>query len=211
MNYKAITLTLILLICNINNASSQLTEFNKQRHQLNKTLMLSLGSWASLNIIGSGIGWARSNDNQNKSFHQMNVMWNVVNLGLSIPGYLRAANAKTDLNLFETFDEQRKAESAFLINSGLDLAYISSGLLLLNKSTDDPVEKSQFSGFGNSIIIQGGFLLVLDWIAFSIHRSHSKKDLSPILKKIELSDSGFGLKWNISVTNKNKCNVNKLL
>ena len=52
--------------------------------------MLSLGSWASANIVGSGIGWARSYSEENKYFHQMNVMWNLVNLGLAIPGYIKA-------------------------------------------------------------------------------------------------------------------------
>ena len=52
--------------------------------------MLSLGSWASMNIVGSGIGWARSNSEENKYFHQMNVMWSLVNLGLAIPGYIKA-------------------------------------------------------------------------------------------------------------------------
>ena len=59
--------------------------------------MLGLGSWAGLNILGSGIGWATSTNGQNKSFHQMNVMWNVVNLGLSIPGYFRAKMVKQNL------------------------------------------------------------------------------------------------------------------
>ena len=211
MKIKLILLATLIFVGNTKVFFSQLNEFNTHRHQTDKKLMLTLGSWAGLNIIGSGIGWATSTNEQNKSFHQMNVMWNVVNLGLFIPGYLRAKNGKTKLSLFETLDEQRKTETVFLINAGLDLAYISSGLLLLNKITDDPVKQSQFSGFGNSIIIQGGFLLVLDWIAFSVHRVHSKKNLSPLLRQLELSDSGIGFKWNIGATNKSKIKFNKIL
>ena len=203
MKIKILFLSFILFIGNSKSVFSQLNEFNVHRHQTDKKLMIGLGSWAGLNIVGSGIGWATSTNEQNKSFHQMNVMWNVVNLGLSIPGYFRASNGKTKLSLFETLDEQRKTETIFLINAGIDLAYISSGLLLLNRSTEDPMKKSQFSGFGNSMIIQGGFLLLFDWIAFSIHRKHSKKSLSPLLQKIELSSNGIGLKWNIGKS-KNK-------
>ena len=197
MKIKLILLVTLIFFGNTKVFFSQLNEFNTHRHQTDKKLMLTLGSWAGLNIIGSGIGWATSTNEHNKSFHQMNVMWNVVNLGLSIPGYFRAKNGKTKLSLFETLDEQRKTETIFLINAGIDLAYISSGLLLLNRPTEDPMKKSQFSGFGNSIIIQGGFLLLFDWIAFSIHRKHSKKSLSPLFQKIEMSTNGIGLKWNI--------------
>ena len=203
MKIKILFLSFILFIGNSKSVFSQLNEFNAHRHQTDKKLMLGLGSWAGLNIVGSGIGWATSTNEQNKSFHQMNVMWNVVNLGLSIPGYFRASNGKTKLSLFETLDEQRKTETIFLINAGIDLAYISSGILLINQSTQDPSKKSQFLGFGNSMIIQGGFLLLFDWIAFSIHRKHSKNSLSPLLQKIELSTNGIGLKWNIGKS-KNK-------
>ena len=159
--------------------------------------MLSLGSWASANIIGSGIGWATTDNQQNKYFHQMNVFWNAINLGLAIPGYIKTNRSKTDLSLFKTLDEQRKIEAIHLINAGLDLAYISSGLLLKNKTPKNQEEKNQFMGYGNSILIQGGFLLIYDWIAYAMHRRHVKKNLNPLLQKIEVSSSGIGLRFNL--------------
>ena len=158
--------------------------------------MLGLGTWASMNIIGSGIGWATSNIEENKYFHQMNVMWNLVNLGLSVPGYIKAKKGDSGLNLYNTLEAQRITETVFLVNAGIDLAYIGSGLLL--KSRAPIAENSnQFIGYGNSLMLQGGFLLLFDWIAYSIHRKHAKTKLAPILQKIEPSDLGIGIKYKL--------------
>ena len=177
--------------------NAQLDDYNKERLSMDKNLMLGLGTWSSLNLLGSGLGWAISTDESIKYFHQMNVMWNVVNLGLAIPGYIKARKGKSNLSLYETLDDQRKTETIFLVNAGIDLAYISSGLMLKNRASKDPSKETQFIGYGNSIILQGGFLLLFDWIAFSIHRSHSKNKLSPFLRRIQPSDDGIGLKFNL--------------
>ena len=185
-------IALLTYVINQNTSFTQIQEFNTQRHTMDKRLMLGLGSWASMNLVGSSIGWAVSEDQSNKAFHQMNVFWNAVNLGLSIPGYLKANKGKTKLSLAKTIEEQHKTETIFLINAGIDLAYISSGILLRNRQEQNMDKKNQFIGFGNSIILQGGFLLVFDWIAFGMHRNHARRNLNPILKKIEPSNSGIG-------------------
>ncbi|MDA9817300.1 hypothetical protein N9C19_00855 [bacterium] len=101
------------------------------------------------------------------------------------------------MSFFETLNQQRKTETVFLINAGLDLAYISSGFILKNRQTQDPTEQAKNNGFGNSIILQGGFLLIFDWLAFSIHRRHLKNELNPVLKRIQPSSSGIGLILNL--------------
>jgi hypothetical protein len=186
----------VLFVTNSNQAFGQLQDFNAQRYRTDKNLMLGLGTWASMNIIGSGIGWATSNIEENKYFHQMNVMWNLVNLGLSVPGYIKAKKGDSGLNLYNTLEAQRITETVFLVNAGIDLAYIGSGLLL--KSRAPIAENSnQFIGYGNSLMLQGGFLLLFDWIAYSIHRKHAKTKLAPILQKIEPSDLGIGIKYKL--------------
>ena len=141
------TLFIFLFAINNNDCLSQFQEFNQQRHEMDKRLMLGLGSWASLNLVGSGIGWAVSTNESTKYFHQMNVMWNAVNLGLSIPAYIKAHRGNNRLSFFETMNDQRKTETVFLINAGLDLAYISSGLLLKNKPTQDPNPRRSYFKF----------------------------------------------------------------
>ena len=191
MLMRALLITTLLLSTM---SYGQLTDFNAQRYKIDQDLMLTLGSWATINIVGSGVGWATASNDEMKYFHQMNTLWNTVNLGLAIPGYLKAKRKRTDLDFYTTADEQRKTETVFLINAGLDIGYVSAGLLLRNMATSNAAYKDQFTGYGNSLLIQGGFLLFFDWIAYGIHRKHSVKELSPLLKRIDLSASGIGLK-----------------
>lgn len=160
--------------------------------------MIGLGSWATANFVASGIGWASAPNEEMKSFHQMNVLWNTVNIGLAIPGYLKAKKENRALGFSETISAQHKTEKIFLINSGLDIGYISAGLLLRSEARTNLEKRDQFNGFGNGLLLQGGFLLVFDLTAYFIHNSHSKKSLSPLLNKIELSNSGLGLKINLA-------------
>ena len=176
----------------------QLQDYNAQRYKTDKNLMIGLGSWASLNIVGSGIAWAIAQNEEMKNFHQMNVMWNVVNLGLAIPGFIKAKKGKKELTFFETLEEQRKTETIFLINSGIDIAYMSAGLLLRSKASAALEKEDQYRGYGNSVLVQGGFLLLFDWIAYSIHRKHSKNELSPLIRSLDVSDNGLGIKFNLN-------------
>lgn len=189
-----IILTLVSNTC----YSQNLTEFNEERTKTDQRLMIGLGSWATANFIGSGIGWATAPNEEMKSFHQMNVLWNTVNIGLAIPGYLKAKRENSNQTLFETLNAQQKTEKIFLINSGLDIAYVSSGLLLRSAAKTNLDKRDQFNGLGNGLILQGGFLLVFDLTAYFIHNLHRKNDLNPLMEKIELSDTGLGIKINIS-------------
>lgn len=194
--------TLLLLISLVYTAcfSQKLTDFNETRLKTDRHLMIGLGSWATANFIGSGIGWATAPNEEMKSFHQMNVLWNTVNLGLAIPGYIKARKQKTDLSVFETLNAQQKTEKIFLINSGLDVGYIATGFILRSEAKTNLEKQDQFNGFGNGLILQGGFLLVFDLTAYFIHNRHRKKGLNPIIRNIQLSDTGLGIKWSIAST-----------
>jgi hypothetical protein len=170
-----------------------LQNFNKERAQIDKRLMIGLGSWATTNFIVSGIGWATAPKNEAYYFHQMNVLWNTVNLGLAIPGYFKAKKEVRTLTLQETIKAQRKTENIFLINTGLDLVYISSGVMLRNLAQSDLSKKDRFNGFGNGLILQGGFLFIFDLTAYAIHKCHANK----FLTNLEISPTGLGFNWNI--------------
>jgi hypothetical protein len=157
--------------------------------------MIGLGSWATSNFMISGIGWAIAPKSEIYYFHQMNVFWNTVNLGLAIPGYMRAKNDNRTLNLSETKKIQRKTENIFLINTGLDIAYITSGFILRYSAESNLSNKDRFNGFGSSLILQGGFLFLFDLTAYAMHKFHANK----FLNNIEISNNGFGLKWNVKV------------
>ena len=182
----------------------QYVSFNEARLEVDKKLMLGLGTWATANFVSSGIGWSQANSTESTYFHQMNVMWNVVNIGLAIPGYIKATKANTDLNYETTLLEQRKTEKIFLINTCLDVAYISSGWLLLNRSkVMEPVQE-RFSGYGKSLLLQGGFLFLFDLTAYLTHKTHGKQLVNSSLGSIGMSPTGIGLTWNIPPVKINK-------
>jgi hypothetical protein len=175
----------------------QYVPFNTTRVEVDKKLMLGLGTWATTNFIASGIGWSQAKTTESQYFHQMNVMWNLVNIGLAIPGYVKASKARTDLTYEQTLQQQKKTEKIFLINTCLDVAYVSSGLLLLHKSKEtSPVDQRQ-SGYGKSILLQGGFLFLFDLTAYLTHKTHRKQLINSSIGSIGMSPTGIGLSWNI--------------
>ena len=178
--------------------AQSLQEFNGNREDINKKLMIGLGSWATANFIASGIGWATTVPNgEARYFHQMNVMWNTVNIGLAIPGYIKAKNSSSTLTFAETVRKQHQTEKIFLINTGLDVGYMASGLILRSAAKSNLEKQNQFNGYGNSLLMQGGFLFLFDLTAYAIHNRHSKKSLDNLLNSIEMSSNGIGLKWHL--------------
>ena len=135
------------------------------------TGMYVLGSWAILNLATGAYGWSQTTGDT-KYFHQMNFFWNTVNI--SIAGIALYSNYTTDLTLLsneELLNEQMKTERLLLINSGLDVLYIGTGFLLKGLSDRNAGRADLLKGYGNSLILQGGFLLVFDLILYGILRT----------------------------------------
>jgi len=169
------TIFLILFLATVAVQAQDLPSFNQARLKTDQRLMLSLGTWAGANITAGTIGWATAQQPELKAFHQMNVMWNAVNLGLAVPGYLRARNTKAVQSLSQTLSEQQKTERIFLFNTGLDVAYITAGFLLRSMALNNQAKTDQLNGFGNGLILQGSFLFAFDLTAFAIHHRHGKQ------------------------------------
>lgn len=185
------------LLSTLLSSAQSLEQFNKERIQTDKRLMVGLGTWATTNFIVGGIGWSTVTSGEAHYFHQMNVMWNTVNIGLAIPGYLKAKKANSSLSFGETIRTQHRTEKVFLINSGLDIAYMAGGLLLRSEAKTNTTKQDQFNGYGTSLLMQGGFLFVFDLTAYMIHNRHSKKSLDKLMNSVELSSTGLGIQWNI--------------
>jgi hypothetical protein len=178
-------------------SAQSLLEYNSERLKLDQNLMIGLTSWSLSNAAVSSYGWATTDD-EAKYFHQMNVMWSGVNLALAIPGYFKAR--KTDPNSFtfaQTWKEQLKTEKIFLFNTALDLVYMGSGLLLKQRAQLDDVNYYRFRGFGNSLLLQGGFLFLFDLTATFLHTKHRNEKLNRFLEKVEMSDNGLGVKFRL--------------
>ena len=183
---------LILLLSGYIVLSQDLTEFNRDRLNINEKGMLVLGTWAVGNILVGGIQSFRT-EGETRAFHQMNAGWNVVNLAIAGFGYYSALKGEMDLSMAGTLEEQFKMEKILLFNAGLDLGYIGLGAYLNERGKRDVNRAEQLRGFGKSIMMQGAFLFVFDITMAWIHRAHYRNELLPFLgdAKWSLSPSGF--------------------
>lgn len=145
---------------------ASLLDFNLARMDHQKKAMLVLGGWAVTNIATGAI-MSSQRQGSDKYFHRMNAYWNVVNLGIAGLGYLSAAREQPEmLGLFGSSDAHFGFQRILLLNAGLDVGYIMGGLYLNERSRrfslEDPEKEARLKGFGKSIMLQGGFLLLFD-------------------------------------------------
>lgn len=182
-------LTFIFLIVSTRTfAQDSLKSFNYSRNQITTTGMKVLGSWAIVNIGAGTAGWASSKGGSNKYFYQMTAIWGAANLGAALLGYTGAKNnTNKQLNAAESLKAQQKIEKIFLINGGLDVAYIGTGIFL--KHRGDNRNSDQLKGYGSALIVQGAFLLLFDGTMYSTQRSNGNK-LRRFLEKNPISFNG---------------------
>jgi hypothetical protein len=147
---------------------------------INNRGMYVLGGWAVTNIAAGAYGWA-SFDGQSRYFSQMNLFWNVINL--SIAGIALFSNLSTDLSLTgseEMLTKHLKTEKIFLVNSALDVGYMGAGFLMRHLSANTEKRGEMLKGYGNSVILQGGFLLVFDMLMYFIMRDFRTANVETI-------------------------------
>ena len=195
INMKYISLIFIFLSFSTRIFSQNLTlpNFNQERNDLNRKGMTVLGSWAGANLVTNGILLSNSSGSD-KYFYQMNVYWNVVNGALAGLGVLGAKKKQGNLSAFQTLEEQSSTEKTFLINTGLDAAYVMTGVYLLEKSKNSMDNQDMLKGYGQSVILQGGFLLLFDGIMYGVHRSHLKKGKA-IFENLTFTGNQVGFVW----------------
>lgn len=164
-----------------------LKEFENTKNEINRTGMLVLGGWALANIV-SGTTLSFTTKGEAKYFNQFNALWNTINLGLALNGLF---NTGTDsLSLLNSVTGHQTLQNIFVLNAGLDLAYIATGLFLKEKAKNSD-KKDILNGYGNSLLVQGAFLLVFDAAMFFIHQNNANVTLYPLLGT--LTDPGVGL------------------
>ena len=173
-------------------ASSPLLTFNEKQIRIKRIGMLTLGSWAAGNMAVSGVA-AFNTTGSNRYFHQMNVYWNVVNLALAGFGYYGATRADpTGMDLAKTLKDYYGTEKTLLFNAGLDVGYILGGLYLTERAKNAGKGRDQLKGFGQSVMLQGGFLLLFD-TAFYLVLQHQEKHLPELLSG--LTFTGNAVAW----------------
>ncbi len=178
--------------------SDALAQYNKQRLQITRVGMLTLGGWALANMGTSGILLSQ-NSGSRYYFHQMNVFWNVVNLGLAGFGYYNAATSDpASFSLAESIQEQNNIEKLLLFNAGLDVAYLVGGFYLSERSRRDSPQSERWKGYGQSLLLQGGFLLVFDAVLYTVLHQASP-ELSSLLSSVQLTPVGIGFTYRLGI------------
>ena len=152
--------------------SQDYSTFYAKSQMINRSGMYVLGGWAITNIVVGAVGWKQTHG-EYRYFHQMNLFWNTINL--TIAGFALAGTFSTDfmdMSGTEIMEKQLKSERLFIINAGLDLLYIGGGLYMNYRATRSEKNRDLLSGYGKSIMLQGGFLLGFDLVMYFIQRSH---------------------------------------
>ena len=169
--------------------------FYKEQIQINQDGMKVLGGWAAANFIGSGIATGQT-QGSTKHFHQMNIYWNIVNGGLVAFSTLQANKQGQHLpdNWEANRISQKKIEKLFLINTGLDLVYMGTGAYLLNKSSTSSSSSEMLRGYGQSLILQGGFLFLFDGMMYLVHHKHGLKH-NKLLNQIAFDGQRISVRW----------------
>jgi asparagine N-glycosylation enzyme membrane subunit Stt3 len=85
---------------------------------------------------------------------------------------------------------QLRTENLYLFNAGLDVAYLATGLYLLEKSRNPQSARSanRWRGYGHSLLVQGSFLLLFDGFQYGAHHRHGR-DLYPLLSRLSVGPS----------------------
>jgi hypothetical protein len=118
----------------------------------------------------------------------MNTIWGGIDFLTALMGYAGAEkDARKDLSASETLKRQERIEKIFLINGYLDVAYIGTGLYL--KLAGDSRNSPMMKGYGESIIVQGGFLLIFDGLIYHSEKANGGK-LRHFLEKHPITFNG---------------------
>jgi hypothetical protein len=152
--------------------SEKIKSLSEERLKINKNGMLILGGWSVANIA-AGIALGLNKNNPNKDFFAMGGMWNAVNLGIAAFSLNTISKTVPISNLLMEISEQSKIESILLFNAGLDIAYITAGGLLIQRSLAlNNNNSDRLKGYGQNLIMQGAFLLIFDSIMYVTLHKH---------------------------------------
>ena len=200
MKYALTIVLTALLWLTAQGQTHSLDDINQTRTQYTRNGMLTFTTWTGVNLIGSTIGYFTT-EGELKHFFEMNVYFNAINTAIAIPGMISAFRAKrTGLNFQKTVKEVQNTKVAYLVNGVLDISYITAGFWLREAGSNPSRSESdqvRFKGFGSSLIMQGSFLLIYDYIAYGFHTANGNR-LNEHWDKITVhpfTSSGMGINF----------------
>lgn len=174
---KMLLLLFIFITVDNSLAQTSLDKINETRCQHSLNGMIAFSSWTGANLVAGTVG-VLTTKGEMQHFFEMNLYFNAVNLAIAIPGLLGAVKAKrTGLSFEQSVKEMQKVKTVYLVNGVLDFTYITAGFLLREMSHNNSHDiqlKNRLAGYGNSLIVQGGFLLIYDFIEYGLHAMNGK-------------------------------------
>jgi len=163
--------------------------------KIRKTGMAILGTWAVGNMITGAIGRSQATG-QTAYFHEMNLIWNVVNLGIAGAGYYFTSTGSMPEDASALLNDQVSFQKTLLFNAGLDLAYIAGGFYLMERAKNTTDRPERLKGYGKSVVLQGGFLFIFDIILHTVHSKQSSQ-ISDFLAHVQLGPNQVGFVFGL--------------
>ena len=154
-----------------------------------------LGAWGLANIAAGGAGYFIATNKEWKYFHLMNLSWGLVNTaigGMGLSGVKQEMTQK--LNCNDMLQHYESNKRLYLINAGLDMAYIGAGAFLWEHSKNVSSHTELWNGFGKSVAMQGLFLLFFDSTMYASHSSKNRKWYG-LMQGLCLSNNGIGFHY----------------
>ena len=159
--------------------------------------MKVLGLWGIASMADGGVGYFTAKQDEWKYFHEMNAVWGVVNTGVAVFGLQNSRKEMTErINYDQAYDRFKATKKLYLINAGLDVLYMATGLVLTKSAENSKNNQTILNGFGKSIVLQGAFLFVFDNFMYTSHAKYSSKWYQ-LMNEITLGGNGIGIRHTI--------------
>jgi len=186
---KLFTLILLVVIgCRAFAQQDSLKVYNVERVRITSNGMEYLGGWGLLNTGTGAVLWTQSTDPESRYFFQMNTIWGSANFLTALLSYTGIQNSKNKkLTAAQSLQQQEHIEKIFRINMYFDAAYLGAGAYL--KLVGDSRNSPQMKGYGESVLLQGGFLLLFDGLMLHAEKQHGGK-LRNFLEKHPMTFDG---------------------
>ena len=156
---------------------AEIALLDRRQHRIQTAGMATLTAWSIANIVSGVAGnLATPRGNPWRYAHQMNAMWNTVNLTLGAIGLANARKARSKIGRrLGVQADVAKTQRIFAVNALLDVAYMLGGVITWELGKDR--ESPRLIGYGASIIGQGAFLMLFDLAMVSAHERGLRKSL----------------------------------
>jgi hypothetical protein len=167
-------LPLLLLTLAAQAQQNMLSDFNLKQESILRIGMFVLGGWAIINILVGSFKLTKAT-RARRYFYQMNLYWNIVNLLIaSLALYnIITTNAEV-IELAESVRQHAWIKKILYLNIGLDISYLALGAYLRERSKTSLFKPERLMGWGQSIVLQGVFLFLLDLVLTVMLEHHAK-------------------------------------